>query len=128
MANAKADKIDFFGGKFTLTAFDKELDLVEARQSGFDVCEVFESSAGEDDYIVHVDSGDVTHVVEGHVHGHLECAGGVRYSGRHNEPLRRTQFCLERRFVDIFLGVPNLVKTRSHVHFGKEPGAFYPVY
>ena len=97
----KADKIYFFGGKFTLTAFDKELVLAEARQNGFDVGEMFEPSAVEDDYIVHVDSGDVAHVIEYHVHGPSECAGGVRESKKHNDPMKRTPFRLEGGFVDI---------------------------
>ena len=111
-ANAKADKIDFFGGKFTLAAFDKELVLAEARQNGFDVCEAFEPSAGEDDYIVHIDSGDVAHVVDGHVRRILECAVGVLQSERHNKPLKRTPFRLEGSFVDIFLRDANLVKSQ----------------
>ena len=53
---------------------------------------------------------------------------GIRESERHNKPLKRTPFRLEGSFVDIFLRDADLVKARSQVHFGKEPGAFHPVY
>ena len=72
---------------------------------------------GEHDDVVHVDSGEFTHVLECHVPCSLKCAGRIGQPEWHYKPLEGAPLGMEGCFGYVIRGHQYLVESRTEVHF-----------